>query len=167
MKIADYLHEDHVRLHGFLGRAGAGPEIDLDAFELFRGGLLRHIAIEEKILLREVRLRLNDEPHPQAHQLRVEHGALTSLMVATPDHELVGEIRSLLGEHDAREEGPDGIYASCADILGDDLSEELGGRAETYPELRLMPHYDGPNVVRTRAEALASAERMAPPRPRR
>jgi len=166
VNISEYLHQDHVRLHGLLGATVAGPEIDLASFEKFRGGLLRHIAIEEKILLREVRIRLGDEAHPGAHRLRIEHGALTSLMVPTPDRALIDEIRGLLSEHDRREEGPDGVYASCADILGTEAGEELGERAATYPEIRMMPHYDGPNVCRTAAEALASAEKMAPPRPR-
>lgn len=165
MNISEYLNQDHVRLHGFLGQAVAGPEIDLEAFERFRSGLLRHIAIEEKILLREVRIRLGDAPHPAAHRLRVEHGALTSLMVPTPDRALIDEIRSLLDTHDKREEGPEGVYASCADILGAEAAEELGERAASYPEIRVMPHYDGPNVFRTAADALASAEKMAPPRP--
>lgn len=165
MHISEYLHQDHIRLHGLLGATVAGPEIDLESFELFRGGLLRHIAIEENILLREVRLRLGDVAHPAAHWLRVEHSALTALMVPTPDRALVDEIRGLLAGHDRREGGADGVYANCVEILGTEVADELGERAAGYPEIRLMPHYDGPNVVRTAAEALASAEKMSPPRP--
>lgn len=166
MKISQYLHQDHLRLHGLLGETIKGPELDLEAYGKFRGGLLRHIAIEEKILLREVRVRLGDEPHPSAHRLRVEHAALTSLLVSTPDRALIDEIRGLLAEHDKREEGAEGVYASCEEILGAD-AEELGERAETYPEVRMMPFYDGEGVMRTAKEALASAERMTPPKPRR
>lgn len=166
MNISEYLQRDHQRLNRLLSAAIAGDSLDLETFEAFRGGLLRHIAIEEKILLREVRRSLGDLPHPDAHRLRVEHGALTSLMVPTPTRPLVLEVLELLRIHDQREEGPDGVYATCITALGPEVSDELATRAEGYPSVPLMGHYDGPNVCRTAAEALASAERMAPPKPR-
>ena len=47
----DFLAADHVRLDGLLTVARAGDRIDADAYEQFRAGLLRHIGMEEKILL--------------------------------------------------------------------------------------------------------------------
>ncbi|HEX5107509.1 MAG TPA: hypothetical protein VFV95_03650, partial [Vicinamibacterales bacterium] len=38
------------RLHTLLNRAMEKPELDREAFADFRRGLLRHIAIEEKLL---------------------------------------------------------------------------------------------------------------------
>ena len=39
----------------------------------------------------------------------------------------------------------------------------LAEKAREFAEIRAMPHYDGPGVVRTAAAALASAERIRPP----
>ena len=59
MRVTGYLMEDHERLHRLLARA-AGEPFDHEAFEQFRGGLLRHIGIEEKLLFSEVRRRLGE-----------------------------------------------------------------------------------------------------------
>jgi hypothetical protein len=48
----DFIADDHVRLAGLLQQAKADPEtIDYGTYAEFRAGLLKHIAIEEKILL--------------------------------------------------------------------------------------------------------------------
>jgi hypothetical protein len=50
-KIYRYLADDHVRLEGLLERATARPDsIDPEPYPAFRAGLLKHIAMEEKIL---------------------------------------------------------------------------------------------------------------------
>ncbi len=47
-----FLAEDHARLDALLAQAvERAGEIDRPAFDFFREGLLRHIALEEKILL--------------------------------------------------------------------------------------------------------------------
>lgn len=47
-----FLADDHARLDVLLQRAFADPDqIDLHAYSEFRSGLLKHIAIEEKVLL--------------------------------------------------------------------------------------------------------------------
>jgi hypothetical protein len=158
-RVTAYLTEDHARLHVLLDRAVAAEPFDTVAFEQFRGGLLRHIGIEEKVMLPAVRRRLG-QPLDEARQLRIEHGALTSLLVPTPDAALVAEISGLLGRHDAREEGADGVYARCEAIL-DDESFELAERARQFPAVPTTRHFDGQGVHRTAASALASSERSA------
>ncbi len=50
-----YLAADHGRLSGLLDRAIAVPgQIDMVSYDAFRGGLLRHIAMEERTLFRAV-----------------------------------------------------------------------------------------------------------------
>lgn len=156
--ISEYLTEDHARLHQLLERAAREP-FDHEAFEQFRGGLLRHIGIEEKIVLPEVR-RLLGQPIEEARRLRIEHGALTSLLVPTPDGALVAEIRLLLDPHDQREEGPQGVYAKCEAILGG-ASAALVDRARQAPAVPMMRHFDGQGVHRTARSALQSAERSS------
>ncbi len=47
-----YLSDDHDRLDALLERAVAKPGvIDMEPYSEFRKGLLRHISIEEKIVL--------------------------------------------------------------------------------------------------------------------
>src|SRR5262252_7766498 len=117
------LEADHRRLAALLDRAVADPaRFDHDAFEAFRAGLLRHIGIEEKILLPEARRRRGGTPLPIAPQLREDHGVLGALLVPTPDAALVAEIRQLLDDHDVLEEAPDGLYDTCDRLIGADAA---------------------------------------------
>ena len=77
--IFQFLAEDHARLDAILTKASAGPGgVDLAAYGAFREGLLRHIALEEKILLPAARTARGGEPVPQARRLRVDHGAIAA-----------------------------------------------------------------------------------------
>ena len=50
--VTDFLMEDHRRLEGLLQSAVAqAGSVGQGAYEQFRAGLLRHIGMEEKILL--------------------------------------------------------------------------------------------------------------------
>jgi len=159
-----YLMADHLRLHRLLGRAMATPELDPGAFAEFRCGLLRHIGIEEKVLLPAARRARGGTPLDRARELRIDHAALTSLLVPTPDLALCREIKSLLEAHDAKEEGPGGVYEECEILLSDDEVARLGGRAVSFPEVKVTSHFDGPSVHRTAESALAAARRMRTPR---
>ncbi len=154
MTLAEYLLEDHRRLDALLRKSIAQESFDHASFEEFRAGLLRHIGIEEKLLFRFVKKKLG-EPLPIQATLRVEHSALASLLVPTPDHALVGEILSLLAQHNEREEGPAGLYAECARLGADELVE--AARATRPPPL--AKHFDGEGTYRTAAEALLAATR--------
>src|SRR5512136_2328395 len=113
---------DHERLDALLRRSVADPRaFDHDVFEAFRGGLLRHIALEEKFLLPGARKARRGEPLPFARRLRVDHGAIASLLVPTPDAQIVGELRSILEPHNAVEEEPGGLYETCDDLLAAQL----------------------------------------------
>ncbi len=162
--LARYLLADHERLEALLDRAVADPaRFDHDAYRAFRAGLLRHIGIEEKILLADARRRRNGEPLPVARALRVEHGALVSLLVPTPDAALVNEVRSILAVHNPREEGPDGLYAVCERLAGEEV-DDLLERARRAPEVPMTAYFDGPRAVRTAQAALARSSASAPPR---
>lgn len=162
--VVTYLVADHARLHALLDRAMVTPEFDPEAFAEFRHGLLRHIAIEEKLLLPAVREARGGTPLDRAHELRIDHAALTSLLVPTPDLALGREILALLAEHDAKEEGAGGIYEECGHCLSDDDLVDLAEQAAPFPEVRVVRHFDGPDVQRTAEGALASARQMRAPR---
>lgn len=152
--IFQFLAEDHARLDALLARAVAGPaEVDLAAYGAFRQGLLRHIALEEKILLPAARTARGGEPVPQARRLRIDHGALAALLVPTPTPEIAREIRKILGPHNEAEEGEGGLYEEC-DAL---LSAEAGAileRMRAYPPVKVARYQDGPRVCRTAEQAL-------------
>ena len=156
-----YLAEDHARLDALLTHAAADPaHIDLAVFHQFRVGILRHIGIEEKVLLPAARRARGGVAIERARDLRLEHAALTSLLVPTPDAALCGEVLWLLHSHDDKEEGPTGVYAECEALFSDEESRALAARAEAFPQVPLAPHYDGPEALRTAATALAGARRM-------
>jgi len=158
--ITRFLAADHERLDAFLARAAREDgSIDRAAFDAFRAGLLRHIAIEEKVLFPAVREARGGEPHPDWKRLRIDHGALTSLLVPPPTVELVGEIRSILEPHNLVEEGPGALYESC-DALLCDRAAELLERMRSYPPVKVAPYRDGPRVLHRAEDALRASAKQ-------
>jgi hypothetical protein len=156
--VTAYLAEDHGRLDALLARACPRPrdadvELDLEAYGAFRAGLLRHIALEEKIVFPAIRAARAGEPHPDWKRLRIDHGALTSLLVPPPTPELVGELRSILEPHNQLEEAPGALYA-CADALPGEEPAALVGKMRAYPAVKVAPYHDGPRVLRRAEDAL-------------
>ena len=101
-----------MRQAGIIGRTSLyDPEkIDDNAYAEFRTGLLKHISIEEKILLPAAQRLSGGTPLPIAARIRLDHGALVALMVPPPTRTLVSTIRSILTVHNRREEEVDGLY---------------------------------------------------------
>ncbi len=152
--ISAFLASDHERLDALLADAVREPgSIDRAAYDAFRAGLLRHIAIEEKVLFPALRAARGGEPHPDWRRLRVDHGALTSLLVPPPTPELVGEIRSILGPHNQVEEGPGALYDRCDELLRDQAPALLE-RMRSYPPVKVAPYRDGPRVLHRAEDAL-------------
>lgn len=150
-----WLEADHARLEALLAKSTANPDaFDLDAFERFRVGLLRHISIEEKVLFLDAKKRRGGEPLARFDQLRIEHSAIAALMVPTPDAALAREVAAILAVHDPREEGDDGVYAEVEALAGDEAAALLE-RAQAVPEPPPAKHFDGRGTMRTAAEALA------------
>lgn len=140
---------DHDRLDELLQRAtaGSGP-IELEPFERFRAGLLRHIGMEEKALFVAAREARGGRPLEVAEKLRVDHGAIVSLLVPTPTRALVAELLSVLGPHNRREEEPGGVYDACDRAVGRAAAERLVEELRSFPEPPTKPHVDGPEVMR-------------------
>ncbi len=152
--ISQFLAEDHLRLDALLSDSlAAGGEVDLRPFGEFRGGLLRHIAIEEKILLPAARDARGGEPLAQARRLRIDHGAIAALLVPSPRREIVAELRKILVPHNVVEEGAGGVYEACDRILAA-RSDEILARMRAYPPVKVARYQDGPRVCRTAEDAL-------------
>jgi hypothetical protein len=158
--LSRFFADDHRRLEAILDRATAGPgPIDPVLFEEFRAGLLRHIGMEEKVLLPAVQRARGGTPLPMARQLRLDHGAIAALLVPTPTPEVVRHLRGILALHDALEEDPDGVYETCDRLLAGEMAALLE-RLWTFPQVRTAPHNDGPLVERHIADTLARAGRL-------
>jgi len=93
---------DHARLRSLLGAAAS----DAEAYLGFREGLLRHIGMEEKILLPAAALAAGGVPLPVARLLRADHSAIAAMLVPPPTPALLRRLAALLTVHDALEEGP-------------------------------------------------------------
>jgi hypothetical protein len=136
--------EDHVRIDAWLAQSEREDgSIDQDAYTHFRHDLLRHIAMEEKVLLPYAREKRGGRPLPTEPSLHADHGAIAKLLVRSPSAERIAALRQLLGRHNALEEGPGGLYAVC-DSLADDDAHLVVGRLRAQPNVPVAPYYDGP-----------------------
>jgi hypothetical protein len=154
--IHQLLADDHARLDELLRRATAMPGvIDSVAYEPFRAGLLRHIAMEEKVLFVEAKQRRDGEPLPLAKQLHADHAALAALLVPTPTPELLATIRDILDEHNVLEEQPGGLYEICDQLVGADAARVLA-RLHAVPAVRVSQHVDDSRVLASIARLLAA-----------
>ena len=159
--IHDHLAHDHARLDALLARAVADPAtIDLGAYGEFRAGLLRHIAMEEKVLFADARARRGGEPLPVTRQLHADHAALASMLVPSPTHALLSTIESVLAEHNPLEEGPGGLYDVCEQLAGDEVDAVLA-RMHAIPAVRAAQHVDEPRIHEHITRMLA-ARRLEP-----
>jgi hypothetical protein len=141
--IAAYMKADHDRLDA-LRSQGAWWE--------FRGGLLRHIGLEEKILLPEARRRRGGTPLPEALRLREDHAAIATLLIPTPSPETSAAIERILEPHNQLEEGAGGVYETCDALCGAEAMA-IAERLRRAPEVPQSAYFDGPR-------ALAQVERV-------
>ena len=156
-KIYHYLADDHRRLDGLLERVISDPKnLDVLAYAQFRSGLLKHIGMEEKVLLPAAQKLRGGEPLPIASKLRLDPGALAALLVPPPTASVVAAIRAILKAHNPVEEDPGGIYDQCEELAGADADQILR-RLQNYSEVKVLPHVDSPFVMEATRRALARA----------
>ncbi|MBS1567904.1 MAG: hemerythrin domain-containing protein [Bacteroidetes bacterium] len=148
---------DHRRLEAILDAAFADPKaIDHRLYDQFRAGLLRHIGMEEKILFVAAQQANGGEPLPIQAKLRLDHGALTSLMVIPPGEALTQVIRHVLDLHDELEEKPGGMYDAC-EHLTKHQTEDLLARLAQVPETPVHPPNPSPKAIGAARRAMARA----------
>lgn len=154
--IWQFLAHDHAALDSLLERAGSchsGEE--LAAYDEFRRALLRHISMEEKVLLPAAE-RARGTPLPEAARLRLDHGVLAALMIPAPRPRIVSAIRVVLARHNPLEECAGGVYDVCEELAGAAAAQLLAALKAT-PQVPVKPHLDTPKVYEALRHALARA----------
>ena len=144
--ITDFLVKDHGRLEGLLQSAVAhAGSVDQGTYDQFRAGLLRHIGMEEKILL------------PAAQRLRGgEPLSIASLLMPPPSAAVIATIRAVLKVHNTIEEGPGGLYETCDELAGSEAAQLLT-KLQAASELAVLPCSDSPAVMPAIQRALERA----------
>jgi len=156
-KIYCYLAGDHERLDALLERAVSDPEkLDASAYTEFRSGLLKHIAMEEKVLLPAAQKARGRDTLPIAAKLRLDHGALVALLVPSATASIVAAIRAILKFHNPIEEDPGGVYDQCETLVGAE-AEPILNELKNYREVKVLPHVDNPFVMEAARRALSRA----------
>lgn len=151
------LAEDHDRLDRLFERASADLNaVDTDAYAQFRSGLLHHIRMEETVLLPAAQRLQGGRPLPIAERIRLDHGALTALMVPPPDRAILDTIRSILQVHNALEEQEGGVYHVCEQLAGEE-GESLLRQLQGVPEVPLHPHNPKPEILEATRRAVERA----------
>lgn len=163
-ELRTWLEKDHRQIEGLLAMATAAADFDVGSFSRARARLMRHIAIEEKIVFRAMRdVDGLEAEHPAVlaalRQARIDHAAITTLLVPRPDAALVAELIALLGPHNVLEEADDGLYAQCDALLGA-ACERLLFEVKAYPAVAVRDYVDDDTMIRTAADARRKAERL-------
>lgn len=135
-----FFTSDHHRIEALLDKATEIPgEIQEVYYHRFRTGLLKHIKMEEKILFPAAQKANGGIPLPLAAKLRLDHGALTALMVVPPTPQVIKVLRHVLEKHDLLEEEPGGMYDVCEKLTGTE-TRSLLEQLEKVTEVPVHPH---------------------------
>jgi hypothetical protein len=129
--IAELLEAEHAEMERLLASGN---------FDEFRKLLLRHIGIEEKILLPAAREARGGESLPIARDLRRDHAEIAEILVYVPTDESTARLRAILARHNPLEEGPDGLYALCEKLAGPERTRELVERIRAAPPVRVAAY---------------------------
>lgn len=157
MTISDYLEEDHRRIEHILQEAtGTSDQTEPKLYQEFRGALLRHIGMEEKVLFPAIQNATGGKSLPSVEQLHLDHGALAALLVPTPTTSILNAVRTILRSHNTLEEGPDGIYRRFEQLPGIDLDGILA-RLQAAPRVAMNPHVDNAIAIESMRAAVQRA----------
>ncbi len=155
--IHQFLAADHSRLNDLLDRAtrdSDNPGNDL--YKTFRSGLLRHIGMEEHILMPELRKARSGASIPTVDKLRLDHSALAAVLVPPPSKGILAAIQAILSQHNPSEENPGGLYEACDQFLANNIDAVLERlRSAAYPRLR--PNSADPRAFKAARLLLARA----------
>lgn len=153
----EFFEKDHRQIDMLLNKALAQPNaIEMNYYHQFRTRLLRHIKMEEKTLFPAAK-KINPEVIKEViPQYRLEHGAITALMVPPPTVSLIKVIRYILEKHNEAEEEPGGLYDIC-EALTHGQSQELLDVLMATTEVPVHPPNPAPIAMESAKRALIRA----------
>ncbi len=152
-----YLADDHDRLDGLLQSAAGRPsEMNMEAYGEFRKGILRHIAIEEKIVLPEIARRQGGKAADVAGRLKLDHGAIVALLVPPPSAAIVATLRLILEIHNVLEEEEGGLYELFEGLVRQESAAVLQ-KLRSAPVVPVLPYNTQPEVLEATRRAVARA----------
>ncbi|HTX19850.1 MAG TPA: hypothetical protein VMG34_14440 [Bacteroidota bacterium] len=118
--------------------------------------MLRHIGIEERLLLPATQRLRGGVPLPLAPKIRLDHGALVALMVPPPTPAILRTIRTILAIHNKAEEEVEGLYESAEGLIGPE-SAELFERMKGAGDVPTLPHNPDPKAFEAARRAVERA----------
>lgn len=156
-QLYQFFTKDHRRIEELLDLATENPgEIQMEYYQRFRAGLLTHIKMEEKILFPAAQKANGGIAVPLAAKLRLDHGAITALMVPPPTPALIKVLRHVLDKHDIAEEEPGGMYDICETLTTNQTNELLEQLAH-ISEVPVHPHHPAAFALEAAKRALTRA----------
>jgi hypothetical protein len=152
-----YLSGDHDHLDRLLDQAAAKPGvIDAGSYADFRKRLLRHISIEEKIVLPAIARWQGGRKASIADRLHLDHGAIVSLLVPPPSASIILTLKSVFAVHNPLEEDDGGLYDLFETLAGSE-TEAMFERLRAAPPVPMLPHNPKPELLELAKQALARA----------
>lgn len=116
----------------------------MDAYEAFRAGLLKHIAMEERVLLVVAKQALG-HPHPVRERLSADHSLLATLLIPAPTAAILAEMQVILDAHNLLEEGEGAFYESV-EHLAPDRVEAVVAELRAFRQPTVAQHVDSDRV---------------------
>lgn len=152
-----FFRNDHKRLDELLSHIFApSGEMNSYVYDEFRKGILKHISLEEKLLLPTVQRLQGGTPYTKASQIKLDHGALAALLVPPPSPKIIAIIRGILQVHNRIEEETGGMYEVCEKLVADDLDSVLE-KVKAFPDVPLNPNNSNPEVLKATRRAVERA----------
>ena len=156
-KLYSFFAGDHDRIEDLFKWATQDKEaVDLRFYEQFRAGMVRHIGMEEKILIPAAQRAGGGEKLALAAKIRLDHGAIVALLVPAPIPIVLNALNAILTKHNELEERAEGLYELCEQLTENEIDDLLKQLREA-PEVPMNPHQEPSKVLDATRRALARA----------
>jgi hypothetical protein len=92
----------------------------------------------------------------RAAQLRLDHGAIAAMLVLDPSPVVARALRTVLSVHNRIEEGEEGIYEQCIELLAEHAGSVFAD-LERSPQIPLASRAQGQQLVDAAKRCLGRA----------